>query len=392
MTRGNSRFIMCILILVVCLFCNSCSTKSGRIVKGTPQWPVLFFSGTNSGSSAFTTKLPTKELWRHKYGSVASGSPVSNPTVGTNTVYSVGQDGVLRALDEKTGKEDWHLDGPYQSSNTALCQDNTAVFVMAGIVQSVSLAGPQASWSNMTRQGALTTRPTLTSKEMLAGANDAFLYCFDKKDGNIKWKTALAGISDIDQPPCASGTKVFQIVSGSGQAAHVYSVDMNTGGIEWERKIPLPAFTSQVMFLGGKLFFGADTVIYAFNAVDGTTSWTRDAGPGTFIKSVMSNGSEILSAMNSDNRTWKVDSYKANDGSNGTLHLSGPGAIVTPLVGCRNLIVFGTSGNMIEISDRLTGRLIRTFGTGKSKPVDIALSNQSIIVTTDDGTLHCFSD
>jgi len=172
------------------------------------------YAGTFGGELICFERQTGKRVWtyysaaRKKPGDFIPGFQ-SSPSVHSSTILIGDEDGILHAVDRKTGKEKWKL-----TTN-------------AEIIASAAIIGDRA----------------------IVGSYDYTLYCVDIETGKVVWKFDTA--DRINGSPAIAGKITF--VTGCDQ--HLRAINIETGQEEFDMNlerflIASPAVLGQMLYVG----------------------------------------------------------------------------------------------------------------------------------------------
>lgn len=185
------------------------AVPAGSTVAELPEsptdWPT--FRGDNTASATTDAVIPdrSQRLWLHPAS--AEITPTA-PTTAGGWVFLGGSDGIVRALDARTGR---------------------------------------ASWTAYTG-GNVRFPPTLWRGRALVGSGDGFVYAFEAKTGRPLWRFRAAPVERripvygqlLSTWPVASGVLVQDGVAYAAagivnyDGTHVYALDAATGSVRWQ--------------------------------------------------------------------------------------------------------------------------------------------------------------
>ncbi len=205
------------------------------------DWPV--FRANNTANSMSEAAVPTgvRTAWEYQLPQEVTPTPAT--TVG-DMIYVSGSDGVVRALNGKTGK---------------------------------------AVWTGYTG-GAIRFPPTIADGRAFVGSGDGHVYAFDAETGAVLWRFRAAPIERripvygqlMSTWPAASGILVEKgvVYAAAGLAnydgTHVYALDAATGAIRWQNNnsghLDAASRTGvgvqgQMMILGDKLYLAGGNAV-----------------------------------------------------------------------------------------------------------------------------------
>ena len=210
------------------------------------DWPTFRADNQCTATSKAAIGASAKQLWQYDPKmSVRGGAPrPTAPVAAGGLAFVSGPDGVVRAIDAKTGKLKWK-----------------------------AYTG-----------GAVRIPPTIWKGRAFVGSGDGYVYCFEAKTGKVLWRFRAAPAerkipvygSLLSTWPAASGVLVEDgiayvaagIVNYDG--TYVYALDAATGAIKWQNTtsghLDKDAKTGvsvqgHQLLAGGKLYLAGGTSI-----------------------------------------------------------------------------------------------------------------------------------
>jgi serine/threonine protein kinase len=127
--------------------------------------------------------------WRYN----ARRSVTSSPIVVDKVVYFTSRDGILYALDAKSGWGIWKFRMSKGSVSTPAKSDSYVYFGSAdGNIYCVEDRRGKEVW-RFSADDQVSGSPVLHHGELLCGAADQNLYCLDQKTGRLQWKYLTQG-------------------------------------------------------------------------------------------------------------------------------------------------------------------------------------------------------
>ena len=170
-----------------------------------------------------STDKPT--AWR----AYLAGSSKVTPTIADGLVYAGANDGKLRVLNAKTGKEWWSVD----TGAEILAQPAVA----DGIVYTANGLGAVTAYAKLARKvwsytagDAVYSSPVLADGKVIFGCNNGKLYAIDAKTGKEAWINSDATYAIESAPFVANGKVYF-----GAWDQYVYCVDLKTGTLIWKQ-------------------------------------------------------------------------------------------------------------------------------------------------------------
>ncbi|GGL04234.1 hypothetical protein Sme01_66340 [Sphaerisporangium melleum] len=219
------------------------------------------------------------------YSPAVSGHTVLWPY---QTRFGIGSQGVLKALDTRTGAQIWAspMSGATMSDGTPAVMDGT-VYVgneTADRVLAYDLATGARKWTGAESLGSWQDGvPTAAEGKVFIGANNG-IAARDAKTGATLW-TYLSPRSSLvssGSTPSAAAVKDGVVYMGFPSGA-VVALDARTGNVFWERVLPGDIYHGGVMsspvVAGDTLFVGANNGrFYALATDTGQILWSHEIG------------------------------------------------------------------------------------------------------------------
>jgi len=210
-------------LFLLVLISSACSEK-------TETESSAMFRADSQRSGDFQTEGPLKKpeiLWRYHADEGASSSPVSSG----NHVFSGRFDGLMLALNKKSGQEQWRFE----------------------------------------TQGGIFSTPSVAEEQLIFGSDDKHIYALNKFTGSLLW--AFETQDRVFASPLIAKGTVF-----IGSLDHYfYAIDRHSGELKWRIKTEGQVDSSAAL-MDDRLYFGSDDgALYAVNT-DGELLWTLNTG------------------------------------------------------------------------------------------------------------------
>ncbi|TDD49698.1 hypothetical protein E1286_13315 [Nonomuraea terrae] len=219
------------------------------------------------------------------YSPAVSGHTVLWPY---QTRFGIGSQGVLKALDTRTGRQIWAspMSGATMSDGTPAVMDGT-VYVgneTADRVLAYDLATGARKWTGAESLGSWQDGvPTAAEGKVFIGANNG-IAARDAKTGATLWtyKSSRSSLVSSGSTPSAAAVKDGVVYMGFPSGA-VVALDAKTGNVFWERVLPGDVYHGGVMsspvVAGDTLFVGANNGrFYALATDTGQILWSHEIG------------------------------------------------------------------------------------------------------------------
>jgi outer membrane protein assembly factor BamB len=230
-------------LLVICfcaLLIGGCSTVS--------EWFTVSDEEGNSPAPLedITPEIRIKKLWSKGVGS-GQGPSYNHlrPVIAGDINYAAGNDGVVLALDKRTGKQIWKQDFELPLSGAVGYGDDTLFMGTSdGQVFALSAADGSEIWSAQLH-GEIMAPPQTNGKIVVVQSYDGKLQGLSASDGSELW------VYDSNLPVLTlRGTSTPIIyertaIAGFGNGK-VMAFDINTGAIRWEVRVAIAQGRSEI--------------------------------------------------------------------------------------------------------------------------------------------------
>lgn len=218
-------------------------------------------------------------VWTFKTG----GAIWSSPVVAENTVYFGSNDGIIYALQAKSGKLTWQ----YKTGGLVVARptlDGSSLYALSddGNLYKLDRKSGKLAWqfdthggavarefpsSNSTTYDYLTSAATVIDGTVYIGSADKKLYAVDAQTGREKWHFETQGIIR-STPTVANG-----LVYIGSYDHHVYAVDAKTGAQRWKFDTLEPIVSSPLVANGTMYIGSRSSDLFAFDAATGQVKW-----------------------------------------------------------------------------------------------------------------------
>lgn len=216
---------------------------------GTMADPREWFGGDDGPEPAelqdFEPLIRPAERWTV---SVPAGDARFNRlvvAVGDQNLYVAGADGALEARDRETGKLVWRVETKLPlSAGPGLGED----LLVAGTVEGEVVAWDRTNGAERWRRqvgGQVLAVPAVGEGTVVVHTEDGNIHGLDAADGSPRWlynhSTPVLTLHGTASP-VISGTSVYCGLAGG----KVVALDLETGRLEWERQVVVPAGRSEI--------------------------------------------------------------------------------------------------------------------------------------------------
>lgn len=198
------------------------------------------------------------------------------------TIYVPGSDGILYALDARTGAEKWKYAANESLGTTPVLVDGMLLVASeADTLFAVNAETGKWAWqyrrdlpSGFTIQGAAT--PLAHNGIVYQGFADGTVVALDLRDGAVKWERALATggtqFLDVDTTPVLDDKGNLYVAS---YQSGLYALESETGDVVWNSVV---GGLTSLLGKGGVLFATGDGRMDAYLKDNGRLLWSLDLG------------------------------------------------------------------------------------------------------------------
>lgn len=229
-------------------------------------------------------------VWRYRYGNpFETGAAIFSrsqwmPGEDAEVVIVGARDGVLQALDVKTGQLWWKtaIDGDMRAP-PRLAEGRLVLATAANKVVAVDVESGELLWSQgrplptgLTVEGH--ARPWIEEDRVFATFSDGYVMAMTLERGSVIWQRPLSlrgGVFvDADADPVITQGQLFVASYSDG----VYALNPDDGQTIWNRQAP--AVTSMTLAEGRLVAGSADGYVWAFAPSDGALGYRTRLGAG----------------------------------------------------------------------------------------------------------------
>jgi outer membrane protein assembly factor BamB len=267
--NSRTRMVPGVCALLLLAFARPASADAGRV----PQWGSAVHDAMHSGTTSALGPEKGTIRWKRQLEGVVTPGPV----VGADgTVYAASNGGVLHAIDIKTGKDIWKLDGGGNygndlSSSPAILRTGTIVWpAPGGTLNLVSSGGKLLARYQL---GSFVLSPAVNQAETILYAQDmgGTLWAWNIANDRLtkRWSVDLGGGSYSSPALAPDGT----IRTSSGNDLVSIKDDGKRATVQWRFATEQLIEVSPAVASDGTAVIGSnDAYEYGVNA-DGTLRW-----------------------------------------------------------------------------------------------------------------------
>lgn len=275
---------------------------SGSVVSNDSSWPL---AGHDAANTSANDALPIRGTIHWFFQT--DGPVLSSPVVAGGLVVVNGGDGVLYAVDRRTGAIKWRTPlGDTLVAGTAAVADSVVYVAAQGHgLTALRLDTGIPLWTVDTRL-PIRAAPLVVGSVLfvLAGANS--LLCLDKRNGEEYWEfkseDVLANFWPTQGRPAIAAVDGGLVFSGLGASTEFNALNLRTGRKVWEqtvdsRMVGSPVYDAQLGLVFVATWLGH---IYAMNIRDGAVRWrfslpqSGSSGTGLATGPALANGTLFI--------------------------------------------------------------------------------------------------
>ena len=256
-------------------------------------WPLYGYNPehTRYFPAPPTVRPPFRRLWQHNEHALLEFPPV---IYGEN-LFQLADDGVLSAIDKRTGHAVWTRDLGTLSASTPAVNGKTVYATLlsagpngSGRVYALNVATGQTRWAR-DLASASESSPLLDGNRVYFGSQNGTVYALNARSGDVVW-TYHAGGAVKASPTLSGGVLYFGDYSGHAQA-----ISASTGALLWRSSsegalLGSGTFYSTAAVVYGRMFLGnTDGRVYAYDASSGKLDWAVQTGAYVYSSPAVTN-------------------------------------------------------------------------------------------------------
>jgi outer membrane protein assembly factor BamB len=242
-----------------------------------------------AGPYVFALDAEGRLLWRTRLGAVT----FSSPAVAGGVAYVPDDDGVIHALDAKSGAERW-----------------------------ARKIGSPTDLKQLDYWDVYQSSPAVDGPALYVGTADGAVTALALADGAVQWRYESGAV--VRATPAVAGGRVY----AANIKGRVFCLDAATGKLVWDLETRLPdvpwhTIQGSCAVAGGVVYVGSrNTFTYALDAATGTVKW-RYSHEGSWVPSTpavrdgvayvgQSDGGKVT-ALGADGKArWVYETGKSN--------------------------------------------------------------------------------
>lgn len=333
--------------------------------------------------------LGVRQVWTARVGSVGH-LPLDIHAAG-NVVTLASSDGVVAAIDARTGGDVWRM-ALAEPLSAGVGSDGKAAAVVTRANSLVVLDGGRERWRQpLTAQ--VFTPPLVAGGRVFVLSADRSVAAYDAVTGRKLWSQQRPG-----EPLVLRQAGVLMPVGDTlvvGFSGRMVGMNPDNGSIRWEAPLASPRGTNDVerlVELVGRMSRVGDSVcarafqatVGCVNTARGTATWTQPAsgaegvhGDGDTVFGAESNGSIVAWSRSDGSRLWATDRLKHRK-------------LTAPLLLGRSVVV-GDDVGLVHLLSRADGSPLNRIATdGSGIAAAPAVAAETLVVVTRNGGVYGF--
>lgn len=347
------------------------------------DWPAFHRGGALTGESASDPgPPPMKVRWTYRTSDEGRAAIEASAAVVGDAVYVADAQGVVHALDLKTGAARWKYETESSFETTPLVVgDKLFIGDLDGVFHAVNIADGKKAWTVPTL-GAIHSSANLAgeSGHVVFGNDGADIYCVAAADGKVIWKKS-AGDRVNSTPAIGWGAALV-----SGCDAKLRAIDVKTGDERFAADLGSLSPGSPVV-LDDRIVVGTDQGRVVCLSPDGAKQlWEYtgvDEDAMVYSSPAVSSGVAVVGAR--DRHVHAID-VKTGEGL-WKFRTKGDVESSPAIAGGR--VYVGSKDKKLYVLDLKTGKSLWEFNAGKSITASPAIAGGVVIVGDTGGTLYC---
>ncbi|OYD47989.1 outer membrane protein assembly factor BamB [Acidovorax kalamii] len=376
---GRSSFLRGTALVVLAASLAGCSLWSG----GGSAKPAPADLGAN------VAVLGVRQAWTARVGNVA-GLPLDVHALG-NVVTVASSDGVVAAIDARTGGDVWRttLGEPLSA---AVGSDGKSAAVVSRNNALIVLEAGRERWRE-TLAAQVFTPPLVAGGRVFVLSADRSVSAYDATTGRRLWAQQRPG-----EPLVLRQAGVLLAVGDTlvvGLSGRLVGLNPDNGSVRWEAPLASPRGTNDVerlVELVGRTSKVGDSVcarsfqaaVGCVNTARGSVAWTQPAsgaegvhGDADALFGVESNGTVLAWRRSDGSRLWGVDRLKHRK-------------LTAPLLLGRSVVI-GDDTGLVHLLSRTDGSPLNRIATdGSGIAAAPAVAADTLVVVTRNGSIYGF--
>ncbi len=348
------------------------------------DWPAFHGGGPLRGASPVDPgPPPMKARWTYRTADEQPGAILGSPAIVGDTVYVGDVDGVLHAVDLKTGKARWTYTSEDGFETTPLVMgDRVYIGDLAGTFHAVSIKDGKRAWTVETVSSIHSSANDAGDGQHIVFGNDgAEIYCLAAADGKEIWKN-IAGDRVNSAPAVGFGAALV-----SGCDAKLRAIDVKSGKENFAVDMGALSAASPAV-LDDRIIMGTDQGRIVCLAADGSKElWAyTDVKSEAMVYSSVAVSDGVAVAGARDRQVHAVDIATGK----GLWKFPTKGDVDSSPATAGGKVYSGSKDRRLYVLDLKTGSKLWEFNAGKAITSSPAVAGGVVVVGDGGGTLYCF--
>ena len=376
---GRSSFLRGTALVVLVASLAGCSLWSG----GGSAKPAPADLGAN------VAVLGVRQAWTARVGNVA-GLPLEVHILG-NVVTVASSDGVVAAIDARTGGDVWRT-ALGEPLSAAVGSDGKSAAVVSRSNALIVLEAGRERWRE-TLAAQVFTPPLVAGGRVFVLSADRSVSAYDATTGRRLWAQQRPG-----EPLVLRQSGVLLAVGDTlvvGLSGRLVGLNPDNGSVRWEAPLASARGTNDVerlVELVGRTSKVGDSVcarsfqaaVGCVNTARGSVAWTQPAsgaegvhGDADALFGVESNGTVVAWRRSDGSRLWGIDRLKHRK-------------LTAPLLLGRSVVI-GDDTGLVHLLSRTDGAPLNRIATdGSGIAAAPAVAADTLVVVTRNGSIYGF--
>ncbi len=356
-------------------------------------WPLFGYDKEHSRffPASALVHPPFKQLWVRNSHELLEFPPV----IYGNSIFQLGDNAVLSALDKRNGRLLWSRRlGQLSASSPAVTANTVYVTILSsghprspGRVIALDSANGQLRWWRALPSPSESS-PLIDHGRLFFGSQSGLVYAVNDRNGQVLWTYHAAGAVKAS-PSLFDGALYF-----GDYAGHLQAISEQTGRRLWVSSsegalLGSGTFYSTAAVVYGRIFLGnTDGRVYAYDAASGKLDWAVQTGDYVYASPAVVNAPGLGPTVYVGSYSGTFYAINARSGHvswsfNAHGRISGSATIIGRTVYFSDLATHRTYGLGIS-----TGRVLFEKATGAFDPV---VSDGTDIYLTGDTGLYALA-
>ena len=191
------------------------------------EWPTLRGSVERGGFVAGELKAPFRLAWVRHFVGERMGTAVE-PIVGGGNVFAATHAGSVYALDAETGRPRWLFrgGGPFLAS-PAYAEGILIAACTDGVITALDVKTGAITWSSLPRRGGFAASPAIAEGRVFIGSRTGNFYALDLHTGAVIWQCRCA--APVRQAAAYASGKIYVMA----EDLCLRALDSKTGRLLW---------------------------------------------------------------------------------------------------------------------------------------------------------------